>query len=271
MVEFSVSFLGVGGAFTLPEIPGDLFSAPMQSNMVLTAPNGERLLIDCGTDIRYSAQMCGLTPASFSGVYISHLHADHIGGLEWFLLNRFFSNMQKPLLIAHTELIHPLWRSLEGGLKVTTEGVVSLKSYVRIQEVSGYYDCQGRVRHTIGWKGLRLQLVKHTHVPNLLEPMQSYGLLITGEKNTVYISSDTVFCQKQIVAISEVSDILFQDCEVGFKTGVHAHYDELCSLPSPVKAKMWLYHYNPIEARKMDPKQDGFLGFVSPRQNFSFN
>jgi hypothetical protein len=64
-----------------------------------------------------------------------------------------------------------------------------------------------------------------------------------------------------------MADVVFHDCETyPFKSGVHAHYDDLVTLPKEQKAKMWLYHYGP------DPKQnankDGFCGFVQKGQTF---
>ena len=83
-----LTFAGTGSAFCMA---ADNF----QSNMVLeTTPSGEdrpqRLLIDCGSDARHSLRNLGFMPNDFDGVYISHLHSDHIGGLEWMALANYF-------------------------------------------------------------------------------------------------------------------------------------------------------------------------------------
>ena len=70
-----LTFAGAGSAFTTD---ADNF----QSNMVIETAEG-RLLIDCGGDARHSTKALGLKPRDIDAVYISHLHADHIGGLEW--------------------------------------------------------------------------------------------------------------------------------------------------------------------------------------------
>ena len=76
-----------------------------QSNMLLLTDNGKKLLIDCGTDIRFSLTKANYTAEEIDAVYISHLHADHVGGMEWFALQRkFVSHNWKPLLIVHEEL-----------------------------------------------------------------------------------------------------------------------------------------------------------------------
>ncbi len=67
-----LTFLGSGSAFTMNN---------RQSNMILE-DDGKILLIDCGTDIRHSLHQQDLSYKDIDAVYISHLHADHIGGME---------------------------------------------------------------------------------------------------------------------------------------------------------------------------------------------
>jgi len=265
----SIQFLGVGGAFSIPTTPGDLSTAPMQSNMVITSESGKRMLFDCGSDIRFSAQMCGYGANSFDAVYISHEHADHTGGLEWLLLNRLFGGGLKPLVIAEAKLIQKLWVMLRPGLGVTTKGVM---------RSSHYYDGQCfsldefREDDRIEWEDLNLFFVENVHVRHRTRPMISYGMIVeTKKRSSFYVSADTVFERETIIDISENTDTIFHNCEVGYKTGVHAHYDELLTLPHEVRAKMWLYHYNPTEAAKKDAVKDGFLGFVQRGQTFTFD
>lgn len=269
-MPFSIQFLGVGGAFSMPVTPGDLKTSPMQSNMVITAGNGKRMLFDCGTDIRFSAQMCGFSPSSFDAVYISHEHADHAGGLEWLLLNRLFGGGEKPLLIAERRLLHRISELLRPGLKVTTKGLLRLCDYVREQslEMKSDRSVYTNTFDSVNWEDQRFKLVRNIHVWHHKSPMVSYGMILDDK---VYISSDAIFDPFQIEAIASEVEVIFHDCEVGFKTSVHAHYDELLTLPDSVRAKMWLYHYSPAEAAKKDAVVDGFRGFVARGQTFEFN
>ncbi len=101
--------------------------------------------------------------------------------------------------------------------------------------------------------------------------MNSYGLTVwDGGSATFHVSSDATFDTESIAEVAEDVSVIFHDCEVGYRTGVHAHYDELLTLPPEVRAKMWLYHYNPTEAAKKDAVADGFLGFVQRGQTFTF-
>jgi ribonuclease BN (tRNA processing enzyme) len=272
-MPFSIQFLGVGGAFAMPTTPGDLANAPMQSNMVITAQNGKRMLFDCGTDIRFSAQMCGYGPNSFDAVYISHEHADHMGGLEWLLLNQLFGSDTKVILIAERDLSWRIWGMLRSSLMLTTKGFMRFDDYVeqRSIDMDNSWSKSSAIPGQVFWADLRLNLVKNIHVQHMMKSMFSYGMIVASNDDIIYISSDTVFDHEHIVRIAAKVTIVFHDCEVGFKTGVHAHYDELLTLPEEVRAKMWLYHYNPIEAAKKNAQGDGFCGFVQRGQTFEFN
>ena len=67
--------LGSGSAFTLKNF---------QSNFLLVDEKRERnLLLDAGGDVRYALAEAGFSYKDITDVYVSHLHGDHIHGLEW--------------------------------------------------------------------------------------------------------------------------------------------------------------------------------------------
>ncbi len=49
------------------------------------------------------------------------------------------------------------------------------------------------------------------------------------------------------------------------KSRVHAHYDDLSTLPEEIKAKMWLVHYQD-SAMGISAVADGFKGFLQQGQ-----
>ncbi|MDI1352066.1 MAG: MBL fold metallo-hydrolase, partial [bacterium] len=102
-----LQFLGTGSAF----VP---IAENFQSNMVIRGDNGRCLLIDCGSDARHALSALGLTYQDVDGVYISHFHADHAGGLEWLGFCTLFDKKytQKPKLYVHETLIDRLWNNL---------------------------------------------------------------------------------------------------------------------------------------------------------------
>jgi ribonuclease BN (tRNA processing enzyme) len=229
--------------------------ANFQSNMLLLTDDGKKLLIDCGTDIRFSLTQAKYLPSDIDAVFISHLHADHIGGLEWFALQRkFVFHNGRPQLIIHEELVSLLWEhSLSGGLKTLEEQDATLHNYFKVQTVAN--------AHTYEWEGLQLSMIKTIHVHSNGELMPSYGLVIDYKGKNFFITTDTQFTPDIFDKLYEEASIVFHDCEtLPTPSGVHAHFDQLSTLDLKIKAKMWLYHYN--DGELPDAQAQGFLGFA---------
>ena len=258
-----IKFLGVGSAFTTTEY--------YQSNMLVTAKEGKKMLLDCGTDIRFSLGAEGIDGKSFcehiEAIYISHLHSDHIGGMEWVALNSYLSPLQiKPVLLAEEKLMRELWNnSLKGGL-----GCISGKC----MHLTDYFVCQPiRNGGSFVWRDIHFSLLQLPHIMTGYKNHYSYALRLEGTENrgnSVLITMDTQFCPDLLMPIMEEAAVIFHDCEThAVKSGAHAHYDELCTLPMSIKKKMWLYHYQPDPNRH--PRLEGFKGFVAKGQEFDIS
>jgi ribonuclease BN (tRNA processing enzyme) len=232
--------------------------------MIITAGSGAKILVDCGSDVKYSLTECKINPSDIDAVYISHLHADHIGGLEWLVLNTYFGGENKrPKLFCEEKLQPKLWNnSLKGGLECIGN---------KCMELSDYFDCHPLAESAgFNWQGIQFELVKMPHVMGKGCNMYSYGLLAaTADRNkSFFISTDTQFQPDLIERIADKASLIFHDCETSaVKSTVHAHYEQLLTLPASVKNKMWLYHYQ--RDSKYNPHQDGFLGFVLKGQEFT--
>ncbi len=258
----SITFLGVGSAFTTRDY--------YQSNLLITARSGRRMLVDCGSDARFSLAEWdagnGTVDVPIDAVYISHLHADHIGGLEWLAFNTYFNpGLPRPKLYAAAELHERLWNfALRSGLEYIADQVMTISDYFETHEVTADAPFE--------WEGIQFTPVRLLHVFNSIHPIFSFGLIIQeiiGGK-TCFFSTDSVLDIRLRTHLNEwvpKVDLFFQDCEtLPFKTRVHAHYEELCTLPETIRQKMWLYHYNPNPPFR--PERDGFLGFVRKGQTF---
>jgi ribonuclease BN (tRNA processing enzyme) len=241
-------FLGAGSGLGM-----DLKN--FQSNMLLLTDNGKKLLIDCGTDIRFSLTRAKYLPDDIDAVYISHLHADHVGGLEWFALQRkFVCQDPPPKLIIHEELATMLWEhSLSGGLKTLAEVDANLHDYFRVQKIAdnNHYE----------WEGINLSTIKTVHIHSNGELMPSYGLIIGYNGKKYFITTDTQFTPEALSQFYEEASIIFHDCEtLPTPSGVHAHFEQLSTLAPEIKKKMWLYHYN--DGELPDAPGAGFCGFI---------
>lgn len=261
--------LGSGNAFTKKN---------WQSNFLIRQ-NGKWLLIDCGS---YSSlamlEEFNLKVTDIDAIYISHIHADHVGGLEEVAYCTYFNPAcKRPTLFCQGQyiikddgrafssgLVNDLWKnSLRGGLSGLEHVEAQLHTYfdvVPVEENSHFM-----------WEGIKFDMVQTVHVSARYKIENSYGLMWndpdTDER--VYITTDTQFCPiNSMMAYLKEVDVVFHDCETSpFASNVHAHYERLRELPAEIKAKMWLYHYfdNVItdwDHWKQRAIDDGFRGFV---------
>jgi ribonuclease BN (tRNA processing enzyme) len=250
-------FLGSGSAFTIGD---DNF----QSNMFFISDTGKKILLDCGSDIRFSLHRFNYSYLDITDIYISHLHADHVGGLEYVgISSKFDPRCEKPNLYLSKELASELWeRSLSGGMKSVSNDINNLESFFKVHQVekNSYFI----------WENTKFYLIRVIHVDNGYFLMPSYGLFFEVDGLKVFLTTDTQLRLELHQELYEKADLIFQDCEIApFPTTVHAHYQELAELPATIKKKMWLYGYQP--GALPDSKKDGFLGFVKRGQMFDFS
>jgi ribonuclease BN (tRNA processing enzyme) len=249
-------FLGSGSAFT---IGTDNF----QSNMLLVTEQGNKLLIDCGSDIRFSLHKAGFSHLDISDIYISHLHGDHAGGLEYIgFSTKFDPRCEQPNLYLSKELANDLWNhTLSGGMRSIEGEIATLETFFQVHPVPR--------NHYFLWQNIQFFLIKVIHVNNGYYIMPSYGLFFEIKGKKVFVTTDTQLCLEQIGKYYEEADIIFQDCETSrFPSKIHAHYQQLLSLPEMLRNKMWLYHYQP--GTLPNAEKDGFCGFVQRGQTFEF-
>lgn len=256
-----ITFIGVGSAFTTEKY--------YHANMVVTADSGKRLLIDCGSDARFALKESNICPHdicnSLDAVYISHLHADHVGGLEWLAIATYFGGRRRQMrLFGEKKLLADLWKcSLKGGLSFIQERKMSLNDY--------FVPVPLQRRGSFAWEGLKFSLVPMPHILCAKSTVFSYGLFIEvigSPERSVFITTDTQFRPDILAPLEKKAALIFHDCETSkARSTVHAHYEELLTLPLSLRRKMWLYHYQPNP--DYAPRKDGFLGFIQKGQQFS--
>lgn len=261
-----ITFLGTGNASVPAQFNANgTLSCPWQSNLLLESDGGKKFLLDCGTDIRFSTAEQGIQLADIDGMYISHIHADHIGGMECLGFGRHFvPNPRKLYLFCTGDTLSGLRESLTPGLSPLEGRQVGLEDFFVVERLL--------TTHPYGVDGsLTIQPVRAIHVPGEVQKF-SYGLFITNTVSgkSVFWTSDTVFEETKYDRWYEGADIILQDCELGYKSGVHAHFDDLRTLPRKFKKKMILYHHDPVRVTKSIRSKGGFGGFAYKGQVVEF-
>ena len=249
-----ITILGCGNAFT--NLNGN------QCFLLEETYEGrtQRMVIDCGYQFQSSLARHNVAIGSIDCIYISHLHADHIGGLEYVAFSRYdwatkprprtysqFKNGTAPTLYCEENLMRDLWNhSLRGGLESMEGFVANLDTYFRTFPV--------QVNQPFHWQGWEMNMIQQIHIMSGAQISYAFGLMASKSgHHTVYFTTDSQFASpNQVEVFYEQADIIFQDCEISpFLSGVHANYIELSGrllktakvLPDHIKEKMKLSHY----------------------------
>ena len=249
-------FLGSGSAFTVG-------SDNYQSNILLIDELDNKLLIDCGSDIRLSLYEANFSYLDITDIYISHLHCDHVGGLEYIgFSTKFDSRCNKPNIYLSKDVAMDLWnKTLSGGMTSISGDLADLKTFFEINLIAAN-------KYFI-WRNIVFYLIRVFHVHNGYYLMPSYGLYFKVNDTKIFITTDTQLNRDLLDKYYENADIIFQDCETSeYPTHIHAHYEQLNNLPKQIKNKMWLYGYQP--GKLPNAKKDNFQGFVTRGQIFEF-
>ena len=247
--QLEILFLGTGSAFCVKNY---------HSNAVVIE-NGKNLLVDAGGDLRFSLHESKLSYKDIDAVYISHFHTDHIGGLEYLAFKSYFDNKKSKIkLFIHESFIEPLWNnSLKAGLGIINNSILTINDFFEIIPLCSSFK----------WENIKFDIIETLHVSECFNTLPVFGLMINSAKK-VYITGDTRFIPSLLEVIYQAADIIIHDTETAHnKSIIHAHFDDLISLKSVIKAKTYLWHYSDNVSENFEYWQKsaldrGFKGFL---------
>jgi ribonuclease BN (tRNA processing enzyme) len=221
---------------------GDTFTERHNTHALLLEADGFRLAIDCPDSYRRvlrqardkagKAHGSALDLAGIDDVLATHVHGDHVNGLEGVAYFKHFA--QKKPVCLHT--IAPVKETLWSERLVASMGRLWTGSEFRAMSFDDYFawsELSLERATTVGPFSIRARLTKH-HVPT-----SALFIEHTGTGRTIGISSDTAF-DPSLVEHLAPADLIVHETNYG---PAHTAYSDLLTVAPDVKKKMRLIHY----------------------------
>jgi hydroxyacylglutathione hydrolase len=212
---------------------GSAFAKQYFNTNALIYANGYNLLIDCGSTAMQSLYELNIPLDSIDGVWITHIHSDHIGGLEELAFRTKYELHKKIDLYVAEDLLPSLWENcLKGGLINEREGFVALEDYYDIIVVKELQS----VKVT---DELHIEPIRTVHVPG----KPNYSLYIN---DFFFYSADMQFNPELLARLHRERGcrLIFHDCQLEKPRNIHTMLEELLTLPIELQQITWLMHYN---------------------------
>ncbi len=226
MSTFEVLALGVG----------DTFSETHHTSALLLSCQGFHLAIDCPDTyravLRDASTRSGraLSLSDVDHVLITHVHGDHMNGLEGVAFYKRFAEGKRVHLLASQEVRATIW---EHRLRAPMEQLWDGEAFRQLV-FEDYFDFT-----PLSWTGttavgpfrIRARMTRH-HVP-------TSAVLVEAEGRTLGYSSDTAF-DPELISFLSAADLIIHETNLG---PAHTPYAQLAALPQELRERMRLIHY----------------------------
>jgi ribonuclease BN (tRNA processing enzyme) len=226
MSDFEVLVLGVG----------DTFSERHHSSALLLRCEGFSLAIDCPDMYRGvlkdASKKAGIT-LSLSDIHhvlITHVHGDHMNGLEGVAFYKHFVDRERLRLVTAPEVRENIWEQrLKASMSMLWNGTehrtLGFDDYFEHVPLSW----SDAIR--VGPFSIRARRTIH-HVP-------TSALFVEAAGRSLGYSADTAF-DPELIAFLEPADLIIHETNFG---PAHTPYASLAALPAELRGKMRLIHY----------------------------
>lgn len=286
----TMTFLGVGSAFAKRNFNSNCLFEYWEKEWkgdFPTTPPDDTLLVDFGVTGPHALYALKEKPGfeylktpsgminypALRKIFITHQHADHIGGLEELaLMNTFIfkdKKTNKPFkaeLISTINILVNLWdHSLKGGLNTIQNRYALLQDYFFIRALVSCVP--GKNRFSMGPYEFEIFQTDHVHIERKYD-WPSYGLHILEPKSSraAFFSGDTRFDWPAYMTMMQNSEVCFHDCQLFEQPdSVHATLSECRSLPASIRKRTLLYHYGDnYDDKALAPAFNEFQGLARP-------
>jgi len=286
----TLTFLGVGSAFAKRNYQSNILIEAWEKGPDEQASPNDTMLIDFGTTgplaLYELMQKPGFSYLNKNGqvnypaihrVFITHQHADHIGGLEEMALMNVYAygnggKHYKPQIISSPSILMNLWdQSLKGGLSAMAGRYALLQDYFFILAINPGEPNKDRFTMLKRYQ-FRIFPTDHIQIERKYD-WPSYGLYLedTQTRQAAFFSGDTRFDYPAYARMMECAGTCFHDVQLFEQSKpVHALISELRALPESIRKKTYLYHYSDEwDTEPFADIEDRFAGFAQPQERYT--
>jgi ribonuclease BN (tRNA processing enzyme) len=225
--SFEVVVLGVG----------DTFSELHCTSALLLRCEGVNLAIDCPDRYRFALRAAtrasgrALSLSDIDHVLITHVHGDHMNGLEGVAFYKHFVDRRKLQLISAPEVRAHIWdERLKASMSQLWDG--SRQRQLDFDDYFEHVPLSWTEAIRIGPFSIRARRTIH-HVP-------TSALLVEAAGRTLGYSADTAF-DPSLIEFLAPADLIIHETNFG---PAHTPYAALAALPEPLRKKLRLIHYH---------------------------
>lgn len=286
----TLTFLGVGSAFAKRNFQSNALIEAWKTSPDQQSEPDDTLLIDFGCtgpvalhqlqqkpEFAYLAAGDRTNFAKIRRLFITHQHADHIGGIEELAFNNTFVHPGtdkpfKPQIISSINILVNLWdTSLKGGMSPMPGRYALLQDYFFILALRPTADGFEPFNML---KRYQFEIFPTDHIQiERKYDWPSYGLTIRDlqTNETVFYSGDTRFDFDAYHERLSAASTCFHDVQLADnESTVHATLAELRTMPDEIKRKTILYHYpDQWDEPQHSFVDDEFAGFATPQVRYT--
>lgn len=224
-MSFEAMFVGVG----------DAFSVKHWGTSFLCRCDGFVLAVDCPDSYRRALRAAsfeqdgGVFDAEhIDAMFLTHLHGDHVNGLEMVLAYRKFVAGGKLPLWTTPEVADALWGRLSPSLRVLYDGEryqeMKLEDFVEL--------------HVVPWGSPTAIGPFEVETRQTIHHIPTAGLRLTADARTLGYSCDTAWDPEHLKWLED-ADLIVHETSFG---PAHTPLFRLLGLPEAVRRKMLVVH-----------------------------
>ncbi len=228
----------------------------------ITLRTGEQWLIDCGRQAPDQLHAAGVSWHEIEGQIITHVHGDHVFGLEDFAFSRYFhadrgvdsvrDGGPRPKLVCHGAVREEVWQTMLAALRYVPDPEAPtsgrLETYFDVlaaSEAEPPADNPWPQAERFEAGALRLIARETVHVPK--KPSTSLEIAVgesADDDRIAWWSGDSTVWPEMLDTLAPRTTVFFHDCTFTEYPGqVHGSFQRLEALPEPLRRKIVLMHH----------------------------